>query len=51
MSEFDMADDFNEFNTTIIADLPKPNERKAIKTKSVKDVQNEISYKKISSKI
>ena len=51
MSEFDMADDFKEYQVTIAADLPKANERKTIRTKSVKEVASVINYKKITSKI
>ena len=50
-SEFDMADDFKEYQVTMVADLPKQSERKTIRTKSVKEVASEINYKKITSKI
>ena len=46
-----MADDFNKFNVTLVSDLPKPSERKTIRTKSVKEVANVINFKKITSKI
>ena len=49
--DFDMADDFNKYAVTQIADLPKPNERSAIRTKGVKDVASIINFKNIKTTI
>jgi len=51
LSEFDMADDFKQFTSGEQVDQPKPQERKAVRTKSTLEVANEISHKKITSKI
>ena len=48
---FDLADDFNPYARTLLADCPKPRQRDTCKSKSVKDVPSEISFKDISCKV
>ena len=51
MGEFDVVDDFDQFKVTQLKDLPKPVEREFVKTKSVRDLPSEVSYKAIETKI
>lgn len=51
MAEFDLVNDFDEFQITTLKDVPKHIEREYMKTKSIKDVANEISFKRITTKV
>jgi hypothetical protein len=51
MAEFDLVNDFDEFQITTLKDVPKHIEREYMKTKSIKDVATEISFKRITTKV
>jgi hypothetical protein len=51
LNEFDLVDDYSQYARTLLEDCPRPAERATCRTKSVKDLAQEINFKAITTTV